>query len=227
VPSTPTTTSTPGVLQRASQGSIITASYMDLFPGYGSAVSVVAQTLVATNGTVIITPDPVITDAFVYIQVIDKDAGSNAAAPDNITVQAICRCSSEFMNQAGSPQCTFDPSLPIITASVPVTLRETGPATGDFTGTVWLYSLRNTSNSSNALRAPAGSIMQVLYNDVYPSPTVQRVSERKVSTIGLVNLLPSPVNENTAITITVIDPDLDISDKKDSNWYVPPVVRYP
>ena len=218
VPSVPTTTTRTGYLQSASQGSIITAAYMDLFPGYGPAVSVVAQTIVATNGTVSISPDPVITDAFISIEVIDRDAGWNDNTVDNITVQAICRCSSEFLNQGGSPQCTFNPAQPTITGSLAVTLLETGVATGDFTGTLWLYSLRNGTNSSAMLRAPSGSIIQVVYNDTYPSPTVQRTAQKKVSTTGLVNILPSPVNENTAVTITVIDPDLDISDGKDTNW---------
>ena len=219
VPSTPTTTTQQGYLQRVSAGSIISAVYMDLYPGFGSAVPVTTQAIVATNGTVSINPEPVITDAFISITVIDEDVGWNAGLPDNITVQTMCICTTQFLNVGGNPQCTYNSANPRVIGSVNVALQETGLATGDFTGVVWLYSLTNKSNSSISLNAPSGSVIQVVYDDVHPSPVVQRISQQKVATIGIVTVSPAPVNENTAVTITVTDPDMDISDNSDTNWY--------
>jgi hypothetical protein len=220
ISSIPMRTTAPGYLQQATQGSIITAVYLDLYPGYGPAVPVSAKTLVATNGSVSISPNTIMTDADMFITVLDQDASFNASLVELITVSAASWCSTEFVNRGGFPQCTYDTVNSKIKSFALVVLQETAPASGEFTGKVRLFSIQNSTNTYASLRAPSGSLVKVVYNDSFPSPALQRVAQKQVTTIGLVFADPSPVNENTEFTITVTDPDLDISDDRDTNWYV-------
>eukprot|EP00960_Hanusia_phi_P026148 746090-Hanusia_phi.AAC.7 len=193
--------------------SAVTATYQDQYP----QATVQASARVAVKGKLSYSPPDILPNSALSITLIDKDLNVNTTAPDFASVNVSSFCYLQFIAHDGSVRCQkdFNSAMTTINASdkVSLNLKEISDNIGVFTGVVLTETTH--SQTANHFWAPPASRIEIDYFDAFPLPSVVEKTGSYVKSPGILYTNDLQINENSALTLTLVDSDGDVTSGAD------------
>jgi hypothetical protein len=175
----------------APQGARINASYTDTHPLPSTVRS--ATSRIASVGSITLSPSPLNPNGTLIVTVDDADldttTGADSTGADSVVVKSITD--------------TFNPN------GHTLVLRENGPATGIFTGTILTRTPAGTQAGLPVDNAKSGTEITAEYQD--QAPAVTRIAIVRIASVGTLAVTPDTLESGKPIFIVVTDEDLNLN----------------